>query len=144
MNHRARWLITLTAFTAVALTACQAAQAPAVEGKTWVLQSIQMGDVQEPVLQGTNISATFDSAKGQVTGSAGCNHYFGDYELKGSKLSIIGPIGRTEMWCETPAGVMDQEELYLTILATAQSAEVAGDQLRISCSDGQVLIFQAQ
>lgn len=142
MNNEARWLATLTVLVAVGLTACQAARAPAVEGKTWLLTSIQMGDAAQPVLQGTNISATFDSTKDQVNGSAGCNHYFGGYELKGSKLSISAPIGRTEMWCETPAGVMEQEDLFLTILATAQSVEVAGDQLRLSCSDGQVLIFQ--
>jgi heat shock protein HslJ len=140
MNNRATVLVTLTALTAIAVTACQPAKAPGVEGKTWLLESIG----QQAVLQGSRVTATFDSAKGQVTGSASCNMYFGGYELKGSKLSIVGPIGHTEMWCETPAGVMDQEQLYLTVLPTAETVEVAGSQLRISCSDGQVLTFSEE
>jgi heat shock protein HslJ len=111
-----------------------------VEGKTWVLDSIG----QQAVLQGSRVTATFDSAKGEVTGSAGCNMYFGGYELKGNKLSIVGAMGHTEMWCETPVGVMDQEQLYLTVLATAETVEAAEGQLRISCSDGQALTFSAE
>jgi len=66
-------------------------------------------------LADTLTTATFDSTKGQVTGSAGCNTYFGSYDANKSKLTI-GVIAATEMYCLEPEGVMDQEQEYLKIL----------------------------
>jgi len=82
----------------------------------------------------------FDSAEHEVSGSAGCNSYFGDYEVDGSSLSIP-LIGNTEMYCMEPEGVMDQEEQYLQSLRLAESYEVKDGKLRITCSDGTVMVF---
>jgi heat shock protein HslJ len=144
MKNRTSMLLTLTAVTAIALAACAAQEpAPALAGRTWVLQSYGQQDDPQGVIEGTEVTATFDSGEGQVTGSAGCNHYFGSYELKGSELSI-GPLASTEMWCESPEGVMDQEMAYLAALGAAETAEVQGAELRIFSSGGQVLLFNAQ
>ena len=108
------------------------------EDITWVLESYgKMGNLQA-VLENTEITATFGSTKGQVTGSAGCNNYFGGYDVKGKELSFTGPIGSTMMSCSEQ---IDQQEIqYLQILQSAESYEIDGNQLRITSGD-KVLIF---
>jgi len=72
-----------------------------------------------------------------------CNSYFGGYEVEGNQLLIPGPIGATEMYCAEPEGVMDQEQEYLATLQLAESYDIDGDELRISCGS-QILIYSAQ
>ena len=112
-----------------------------LENTTWILQSYGEPDNLTVALEGTKITAFFDSADGQVKGSAGCNSYFGSYEVEGSQLSIPGPIGATEMYCAEPEGVMDQEQEYLAVLQLAESYEIDDDELRVNCGS-QVLIFK--
>ena len=57
----------------------------AIEDTRWVLESYGEQGNQQVVLEGTEITATFESAEGQVKGSAGCNHYFGDYQADKNK-----------------------------------------------------------
>jgi len=114
-----------------------------LEDKTWVLESYGEPGNLKDVLQDTEITATFDSDEGQVTGSAGCNHYFGAYEAGKEDLSIPGPIGATEMYCAEPEGVMNQEQEYLATLQLAESYEIDGDELIIQCGN-QDLIFEVR
>jgi len=113
-----------------------------LEDAKWVLQSYGEAGNPKDILADTEITAEFISSEGTVKGSAGCNSYFGSYELKGSQLSIPGPVGVTEMYCMEPEGVMDQEQEYLTALQLAESFEIDGDELQINCGS-QVLIFRS-
>ena len=112
-----------------------------LEDSKWVLQSYGEPGNLTYVIADTEITAEFVSSEGTVKGSAGCNSYFGSYEVEGSQLSIPGPIGATEMYCAEPEGVMDQEQEYLATLQLAESYEINGDELTIHCGD-QVLIFK--
>ena len=107
-------------------------------GKTWVLKSY--GDAADPtqVIVGTEVTAEF--ADGEVGGSAGCNHYFGSYEVDGEKLTF-GPLASTEMYCMDPEGRMDQEYAYLQALGKAEKYEVKDGKLTITCTDGSVVTF---
>jgi META domain-containing protein len=49
------------------------------------------GDRQQPFI-------IFDAAKKQATGYAGCNRFFGGYELEGVAMKF-GPIGATKRAC---------------------------------------------
>ena len=111
-----------------------------LEDTTWVLDSYGEPRNLTAVIADIKITAEFISAEETVKGSAGCNSYFGSYELKGSKLSIPGPIGATERYCMEPEGVMDQEHDYLALLQSAESYEIDGNELQINCGS-QVLIF---
>ncbi|MFC1874276.1 DUF4382 domain-containing protein [Chloroflexota bacterium] len=114
-----------------------------LEDTKWILQSYgETGNLTD-VLSGTEVTAEFVSSEGTVKGSAGCNSYFGSYEVEGSQLSIPGPIGATEMYCAEPEGVMDQEQEYLAALQLAESYEIDGDELRINCGN-QVLVFSLE
>lgn len=131
-------LLLVAAFVAVALGACAA---PGLENRRWVLVAYGAPERLQTVQRGSEISATFDSTQGTVSGSAGCNRYSGTYRLRGSRLSI-GRLTQTEMACRQPDGVMEQEQRYLRLLAAAQSYQVVGPGLRISCSGGQVLLYR--
>ena len=111
-----------------------------LEDTSWILESYgEIGNLTD-VLADTEITVEFVSAEETVRGSAGCNSYFGDYEVEGAQLSIPGPVGATEMYCVDPEGIMDQEQEYLAILQLAESYEIDGDELMIKCGS-QVLIF---
>ena len=114
-----------------------------LEGSTWILESYgEEGDLQA-VLEGTEITATFDSKDGQVRGSGGANTYFGDYEARKNQLSI-SRLTWTEMFRLDPEGVMEQEHWYLSALQETETYVIEDGELRISCSGGQVLIFRVK
>jgi heat shock protein HslJ len=113
--------------TVIALTACGAKGEdirPSDEGaladETWVLASYGVEGDLKRVLEGIEITAVFIPDKAVVRGSSGCNHYFGDCEVAGRELSVSN-IAFTEMACLTPEGVMEQEQLFLSMLAAAGS-----------------------
>jgi uncharacterized lipoprotein YbaY len=114
----------------------------AFEDTAWVLESYgERGNLQ-PVLVGTTeITLEFKSAEGQFSGSAGCNHYFGSYEIEGGNLSIPGPIGATEMSCGEE--IDNQEREYLSILQAARFYNIEGGRLTIICS-AQFLVFKSE
>ncbi len=110
------------------------------ENITWILESYgEQGDLQA-VLEGTEITALFDSAEGIVSGSAGANNYSGAYQISKNKLSIQ-EITHTEMYRLDPEGVMEQEDYYLKTLQAAESYEISVGKLQIT-SANQVLIFR--
>ena len=111
-----------------------------LEDIVWILESYgEQGDLQT-VLEGTEITTIFDSAEGQVTGSAGCNSYWADYEASGNKLSFTS-LFWTEIGCLEPAGILEQETQYLKALQSAESYEISVGKLQIT-SGNQVLIFR--
>jgi heat shock protein HslJ len=94
------------------------------------------GGLVDPI-QDTILSATFDGE--QVTGSAGCNNYFGGYTTDGDAISI-GPLASTQMFCE---GAMDQEIAFLTAMQTADSYEISGNTLELKQGNTSVVIYEA-
>jgi len=109
------------------------------EDTKWKLESYgEVGNLQA-VVEGSQITATFDSAEGRVHGSAGCNTYFGRYQVSGIELSIL-ETANTEMYCMEPEGVMDQEQQYLKLLQAAESYQIQDGKLQIN-SGNQVLVF---
>lgn len=113
---------------------------PIFEGKTWKLAYYSSEDGEEiQVLPGSKITAQFQN--GQVTGNAGCNNYFGSYQVEGGTIRFT-EIGSTEMFCGEPEGVMEQETLFLQLLTTSASFDVAEDQLTIADNEGNaILVF---
>ncbi|MBN2074349.1 MAG: META domain-containing protein [Dehalococcoidales bacterium] len=131
-------LVVLTTVLILAFTGCDGSSANKLEDTKWVLESYGDRDNPQSVIEGTEITATFNSEDDVVNGSAGCNHYFGDYEIKDG-LSV-GMLGSTEMWCGEPEGRMDQETKYLKILQAAEDYTTNDGTLTIDCGDS-VLIY---
>ena len=137
MKNITKVLILLLVPIVIGLAAC-GTKAGALENVTWVLESYGKPGNLKAVLEDTEVTATFDSEKEQVTGSGGCNNYFGGYEVKGNKLSIPGPIGATMMTCGDQ--IDEQERQYLETLHAAESYKIEDGKLRITC-DEQLLVF---
>ncbi|MEM7127495.1 MAG: META domain-containing protein [Chloroflexota bacterium] len=110
-----------------------------LEGTPWQLVSMGAEGNMVPPIAETMITLAFEGST--VEGDGGCNSYFGSYTVDGSSLSIELPAS-TLMFCESPAGVMEQEEAYILALNGATSFEIEGNELRILYQDG-VLIYQS-
>jgi heat shock protein HslJ len=119
----------------LALAACQ--PATSLEGTTWALESLG----GKALVAGSQITATFDAANKQVSGAAGCNHYFGSYTLAGASLSFSA-IGSTKMACPGD-GIMNQEQAYLSALQSVSGFRVKGKALQLNYPGG-ILVFRAQ
>jgi heat shock protein HslJ len=93
------------------------------------------------VLPGTSITIEFSAD--EVSGSAGCNTYGGSYNTSGDSLSVSG-VFATEMGCMEPAGILEQEQAYLTALRVVARYQIDGDRLEILDEAGaQILAFVA-
>jgi len=90
------------------------------------------------VLADTEITAAFGK-DGKLSGLAGCNNYAASYEVTGNQISL-GPAASTMMMCSEPAGVMEQEQTYLSALQSAATFDIEGKQLSLYGPDGQVLL----
>ncbi|NYT08248.1 MAG: META domain-containing protein, partial [Methanomicrobiales archaeon] len=107
-------------------------------GTSWTLISGLSGTGTWNVLPGTLITATFGE-DGRVSGSAGCNNYFASYQSRTNTLSI-GTPATTRMTCAEPAGIMNQETLYLSNLEGAATFAIDGGLLMIYDSTGKTLL----
>jgi hypothetical protein len=74
-----------------------------------------------------------------VSGSAGCNSYTAGYTVDGESLTIGRPAA-TMMFCEQPAGVMDQEAAFLAAMQSASSYKLETEQLHILNEKGNVVV----
>lgn len=109
-----------------------------LEGKTWQLIAYDNGLGEFiPIIEGSSITGQFTA--GTVSGSAGCNHYGASYTFSEDGFLQIEPTSITEMYCEQPAGVMEQEFLYLQVLSRTSSYRVERSQLTLLGDDGLIL-----
>jgi heat shock protein HslJ len=131
-------LLLAACILSISITGCSGSSGKELEDKEWVLESYGDRENPQPVIEGTEVTVTFMSDEKQVTGSAGCNGYFGEYEMKDGLT--VGMIGSTKMYCQNPEGVMIQETEYLNILDLADSYRIENGMLRISCGE-KVLVY---
>ena len=115
---------------------CGSTTGSSLDNTTWQLISID----GNPLIEGSILTLGFDS-EGQASGGAGCNSFFGSYELDGDAISFSG-VANTEMFCMDPEGLMDQENDYLAILhSAAVKVEIRGGELILTTGDGRTLTF---
>jgi len=126
----------------LAAGACSSPQGTSgLENKMWKLESYgETGSLQK-VLDGTEITATFEGDKDQVHGSSGANTYSGSYKIDGNKLSIL-ELAWTEMYRADPPGVMQQEEQYLKAFKAAESFIIQDDKLQITAGKMTLIYYQ--
>jgi heat shock protein HslJ len=111
-------------------------------GTSWKITMYNNGNqAVVGLLTGTDISLNFGT-DGQASGNAGCNTYSGGYQAGGKALKV-GPLAGTRMFCDKPAGVMDQEKRYLAALQSAATYEVTGRTLTIRDAGGAMQVLAA-
>ena len=95
-----------------------------------------------PVLAGKPVTAVFGDDS-RVSGSAGCNGYFGRATVADGQLAV-GLLGATRMYCN-PEGVMAQEGAYLSALEKATAYRIVGGQLHLGPAPGVVtLVYETK
>ena len=110
-----------------------------LDSTSWLLQEIILDGEQVPLVEDTEI--TLDFVEGAVSGSAGCNSYFADYE--GSAINLTNaPIGSTMIACRED--ITQQEIAYLGALGTATEFTRDDNMLIASYGDGNQLVFALQ
>ncbi len=115
-------------------------QAPAVPGialagSEWQLEAVRGA---QP-LEGTAITLEFERAR--VSGSAGCNSYFGDYNVTGNRELTIPEVARTLIDCDEPAGILEQEAAYITALTSAATYQIVDGRLEIRDGAGDIILL---
>ena len=104
-----------------------------LDGTRWLLQSLG----GQPLLEDTVISAKF--SQDGISGTSGCNFYGAKISFSPVKRLEIVEVANTEMYCEVPSGIMEQEELYLQTLAAANSYQLEDDNLFLMDRAGDIL-----
>ena len=109
----------------------------------WHLAQYQnkQGEVM-PVLAGSETTAVFGE-DGSLVGSSGCNTYTANFTTEGHSIAI-GTVAATEKACAEPDGVMEQESIYITALATVLGWHVEGNELVLTDGSGNpILSYQS-
>ncbi len=76
-----------------------------IEGPKWRLVEVSDAPVS-PQPGERRPFIIFNATNKQASGFAGCNNFFGSYELDGSSLKF-GPVGATRMFCEGATGEVE-------------------------------------
>jgi heat shock protein HslJ len=95
--------------------------AASLAGTSWSAESIDGGGV----VDGVRSTLAFER-DGRVSGSGGCNRYFGTAAFSADRLELR-PLGTTRMAC--PPAVMDQETRFLAAVAATVKVREEGGQL---------------
>ena len=113
-------------------TAMSAPANLSLEATAWQLSTFIQDETASSLLVDTQITAEF--ADGQINGTAGCNHYFGSYEIDGDNITF-SDFGTTRKAC--PNEIMEQERSYLAALQTAERITIDGQTLTITHANGE-------
>lgn len=104
-----------------------------LKGTRWMLAG-QDGKT----LEGDNVpSLTLQPDSDGFGGHAGCNRYFGAYQIEGSRISLSSGLGMTKRMCEVR--LMQRERSFLGGLRAASRFVQQGDVLRLYDDQGNVV-----
>ena len=154
MLHSRQTIVTLIALVlAAVLTACGGPGEPVeppgggnrsestnegttLEGTEWVLTSLDGNSAVE----GSTITLAFHNGD-EISGNAGCNYYGARHISSGNDFNISArDIDKTDIDCNVPECVMQQEDAYFEALRNAAAYRVMGDRLEIKNTAGETIL----
>lgn len=107
-------------------------------GTNWVATMYNTGtEAVTNVMEGTTITANF-AEDGQLNGSAGCNNFMSSYTLDGQTIAIQPPA-TTRKACSEPAGIMEQEAAFVSMLPQATTYTISGSNLELRTAEGALI-----
>lgn len=116
----------------------KAAVQAALVGTNWVATMYNTGtEAVTNVLEGTTITANF-AEDGSLNGSAGCNNFMSSYTLDGQNVTIQPPA-TTRKLCPEPAGIMEQEAAFVSMLPQATTYTISGSNLELRTAEGALI-----
>ncbi|MHB0967124.1 MAG: META domain-containing protein [Bellilinea sp.] len=117
------------------LAGCSTTDRPP-SGQTWLLDSMTI-DGSPIDLTSTN-PITLETTDGNaVSGSSGCNLYFGELEFKAGGVVTGSQFGGTEMACDKG---MDVEAAYLTALGRIDKYTFSEFELTLTADGGLTVL----
>ncbi len=93
-----------------------------IEASGWQLIELMGKPVQDNVPGKKSPDMIFNTTQGRVAGFAGCNQYFGSYELMEYNRINIEKIGSTMMACPEAEMMLEQE--FMKVLELADNYEI--------------------
>ena len=112
---------------------------PALQDTMWVLRELQ----GQPLVTDSYIQLNLSPE--EFKGYAGCNHFGGEYEAASEGILELGQFAITVMDCQSPEGVMAQEQAFVHALSDAASYRLDGDRLEIhDAAEETILTFVRQ
>lgn len=108
---------------------------PSLRGVEWKLDRLRDKSLMLERNQATPY-LIFDKAQDRVTGSSGCNRFFGGFEMDGTALRFAAMAG-TRMAC---AAGMDLEQAFLTTFDAVTQFRIDNDRLYLTDPSGTVLM----
>jgi len=108
----------------------------------WVLETYSTPSIGlKTPLPGSELTARF-STDGQLSGSGGCNNYNGGFMAFDQTLRISN-LTSSQTLCTEPAGVMEQEGTFLSLMSQASKMTISAGQLTVYDSSGnRMLVFR--
>lgn len=108
-------------------------------GSEWEVTGVNNGNqAVASVISGTELTMSFDD-EALLSGSAGCNNFNAGY-VAGDEVLTIDAVATTRMFCNDPAGIMDQEAQFTTALSNAATYSIDGSTLTIRDAEGSTQI----
>lgn len=124
--------MTLLALGILVLAGCSGDAGGDPTDRTWQLTELEGA----PPLDGTSIELTIE--EGTVSGGSGCNQYTGPAVVGDEGSMTLGPdFAITFMACDQP--ITDQEQSYLTALASVETFTIENDALLLADGNGEVV-----
>jgi heat shock protein HslJ len=100
-------------------------------GTQWVLSTLDGA----AAIEAAQATLNFD-AEGRITGSDGCNRFFGPYRVAGDAL-VFSQLGGTLMAC--PPDMMEQARSFTRALMSTNTFSMAGGTLTLLDENGAAL-----
>ena len=121
----------IPAFFALAIASCDTAKQStasneSIVGKHWRLVELYGKIVQQSALN-KDAHLLLDADEKRISGSGGCNSFFGGYELPGNNSIQFLNMGATKMAC--PGNVMQVEQEFFEALGNTTEFVVKKDTL---------------
>lgn len=108
-----------------------------IVGTQWMLDEVDAGGASIQTDADTSAYLRINEA-GEVTGSTGCNGFSGSAEV-GDEVITFEPLLATKKGCSGELGQIDSS--MLSVLRGEVSADVAGDSLTLTNTDGETLVL---
>jgi heat shock protein HslJ len=107
-------------------------------GKQWVVEDVN----ESGIIDRSRITVRF-TTDGRMSGTSGCNRYFGRYEITGAGIAV-SELGQTRMAC-APA-LMNQEKKVLDVIGNASRFAIGenGELMLYAGPDSRLKAFPAE
>lgn len=139
MKSRTVSTMSLVVVIGVALTACLGSDFEASVEGSWQLESGSLNG--EPMTMVDTHPITMTLEAGEISGTAACNTYGGDYTLSAGEFAIGEGLSYTEMACQ-PSEVMESERQFLDSLLLIEEAALVDGGLVLQGPDTELTFVQ--